>query len=79
MSKSDKTCPICYDQYCRDSFILKDSIQNSDFNSTCNHWFCVGCLRSLVKVDGKIKCPLCRSDLTEWYESHYEEDSQDED
>jgi hypothetical protein len=62
--EEDNECPICLREYSRDDYILKDSNLNHEIESSCNHWFCRGCLESLY-INNIYKCPLCRVDITE--------------
>jgi hypothetical protein len=83
---SDDECPICYKKYGYqedESFLCRDSKDNSDYAEACKHYVCVECCRVLAKQD-TVLCPLCREDWTQWIHSHYpvaeeSEESEEED
>jgi hypothetical protein len=82
-NETEDTCPICLRDYDRNT-LLKDGIQNSDCISDCNHWACVECWEQIYYQHNDIDtCPICRSDITDWLQSHYpldeESDSEEED
>jgi hypothetical protein len=77
--EEDDECPICLREYSRDDYILKDSNSNHEIESSCNHWFCCGCLESLY-INNIYKCPLCRVDITELvmtYENNNDDENDD--
>lgn len=86
MSKPDKNCPICYETYGEQSdgsFLCKDGIDNSNFETPCKHYICVKCCLGLIKDknedDDEVKCPMCREDWTEWVFNRYGSDSDSDD
>ena len=56
MKRSKKTCAICIEGFEEEQIIKK---------LYCSHIFHRKCLKEWLKIN-KI-CPLCRSDLTNWY------------
>jgi hypothetical protein len=81
----DDSCPICYLEYGLQedgTFLCKDGIDNSGYESSCKHYICVKCCWQLSRIE-EVRCPLCREDWTEWIFEHYEDedddDSEDED
>jgi hypothetical protein len=78
-NETEHTCPVCLRDYNRQT-LLKDGIQNSDFNSRCNHWCCMDCWAKIYYQHNEIDtCPICRADITEWLKSYYQPDSDSED
>lgn len=72
MEDSDE-CPICFHSYGTqpdESFLCRDGIDNSNFESACKHYICVTCVYELSKQD-EVRCPMCREDWTDWVNSHY--------
>lgn len=69
--EEDKSCPICFEEYSRENFILKDGNLNHTFdsNSKCIHWFCVSCLENMF-LSRIFNCPICRDDITDLVYSH---------
>ena len=43
---------------------------NSDTLTRCTHWLCTGCWANL-RARGQVRCPVCRSDVSERLLSHY--------
>lgn len=80
-NETDETCPICLEAYDRELGRLQDGIRNSDFESNCPHWCCCMCLEEMYKQHGGIecRCPICKRDITDWLEAHYEDDEEEED
>lgn len=77
-NETEDTCPICLRDYDRET-LLKDGIQNSDFNSLCTHWCCMECWYKIYYQHNEIDtCPICRADITEWLKSYYRPDSDSE-
>ena len=73
-------CPLCYAAYGRqedDTFLCRDGIDNSDFETDCTHYICTQCAQELAKRE-EIRCPLCREDWTDWIHSVYYSDEEDE-
>ena len=92
MSVLDDSCPICYSEYGPQedgTFLCKDGINNSDYESTCKHYICVECCdkmcRKAVYDRDEVQCPICRYDWTQWIiyrykdDSYYNDDDEDED
>ena len=75
--ENDIDCPICFNSYSRENYILKDSNKNHGINSRCRHWFCVNCIYKF-KNNYIHKCPLCREDLTELLECYDDDEETDE-
>jgi len=73
MSEGDKNCCICFSDYSRDDFILKDSNDNHEILSQCHHWFCIHCLKDLL-VRQMYDCPLCRENITELLATYESDD-----
>lgn len=67
-------CYICYEEYSRDNYILKDSCLNHDIISDCKHWFCIHCLSQMYQYNIN-NCPLCRVDISELIDSYSRSDS----
>src|SRR4051812_24583338 len=67
---TEQNCPICYEEYNRDSGVLMDGPSNSDLPNQCLHWFCVSCCEQLF-YNKMTDCPICRADITDWLLSHY--------
>jgi hypothetical protein len=58
----DDSCPICFEEYSREKFILKDGNLNHEIESKCKHWFCIQCLAKMF--ENKIfNCPICRENI----------------
>ena len=86
MNHLDHSCPICYLNYGEQedgSFLCKDGIDNSDYESPCKHYICVTCCRKMCKVASEakdeVRCPLCREDWTQWIFNNrdYDEDEEE--
>ena len=60
--ESDKSCPICYEDY--SELIFKDGIKSHDFGDmyNCIHYFCAICLEKMGK-NHLHKCPICRMNI----------------
>ena len=70
----DTTCPKCRLPYTNPDgsvVVCKDSPQNSDMISECFCWMCVNCWQDCYN-NGDSDCPLCRKDVSDWLDSHYE-------
>lgn len=78
----DDNCPVCHRRYDRDEGPLRDGPSNSDMQTDCTHFLCVDCwsrMYSLYRLYGqKPLCPVCKEECTEWLESHYPLDLDEE-
>lgn len=79
MSEDSNECEICYKEFSRDLYILKDGPSNSDMPTKCIHYFCCQCWRDIGIHNKIIRCPMCREDVSEWFYSHYYDDEYDDD
>ena len=70
-------CPICRRQYSRDDYILKNSPDNTDYESDCHHWFCNDCFQEMYETRNT-DCPICNVDLSEFLEIYYGESDKEE-
>jgi len=79
MSEHDKECPICFEEYSRDKYILLDGNSNHEITeSSCQHWFCCLCIKNFNEY-GIVICPLCRGDISQLVASYDESENESED
>lgn len=70
-----QSCSICMLTYDEMGHAF-DGPSNSDIDTDCIHYFCTLCLHKMFdnKYENDIKCPLCRRDISDWWESHHYEE-----
>ena len=71
--KEEESCPVCFEKFSRENWVLKDGPSNSDFETECCHWLCVDCWTNIYE-HGNHQCPICREDVSEWLTQHYGSD-----
>ena len=82
---SDENCSICYRKYGLQSngiFLCKDGHSNSDYITTCEHWFCCNCIDKFY-IEQVYNCPICNENWLQWIKSRhfylYHNDDDDDD
>ena len=70
---SDENCSICYRKYGLQSngiFLCKDGHSNSDYITTCEHWFCFNCINKFY-IEQVYNCPICNENWLQWIKSRH--------
>ena len=67
-------CPVCFERPDGETN-LWDNPQNSDVPSRCNHYCCCDCWQRVA--NGDQRCPICRTNISQWLQRYRQEDSED--